>query len=304
MRLSARMIATVAFAVFLMPTFLFHAGAAAAQVSTATPYSSGTNNGTPKAELFVGYSYLRAVDYARTIPGKFDMRVFLTPGTSATKISEAAAKIRQLPGVASCQLIPRDKAWAKEVREDPENTAGLENPYPDGFKITIRSLTDGDRVADELRAIPEIDPDPGVVYLKDEQHLIDDGLQVMRWLGLVIAGLLFITAGVLIFNAIKLTITHRRREIRIMQLVGASNFTVRVPFLIEGVVQGVLGGAFAALMLYGAQHVFQTFLMTLSTQARLSSFPSGQAVLILGGVGGAYGLICSGLAVASTRGSQ
>jgi outer membrane protein OmpA-like peptidoglycan-associated protein/opacity protein-like surface antigen len=55
------MIATAAFAVFLMPTFLFHAGAAAAQVSTATPYSSGTNNGTPKAELFVGYSYLRAV---------------------------------------------------------------------------------------------------------------------------------------------------------------------------------------------------------------------------------------------------
>jgi cell division transport system permease protein len=250
----------------------------------------------------LGYSYLRAVEYARTIPGKFDMRLFLLPGTPADKISETAAKIRRIPGVASCFLIPRDKAWAKEMKDDPANTAGLENPYPDGFKVTIKQLKDGDTVASQLRAIPEVDPDPGVVYLKDEQHLIDDGLQVMRWLGLVIAGLLFFTAGVLIFNAIKLTITHRRREIRIMQLVGASNFTVRMPFLIEGVIQGLVGGAFAALMLFGAQHVFQNFLMTLSSKTQLSVFPSGQAVMILGGVGAAYGLICSGLAVASTRG--
>jgi outer membrane protein OmpA-like peptidoglycan-associated protein/opacity protein-like surface antigen len=55
------MIATAAFAVFLMPAFLLHAGEAAAQVSTATSYSGSQNIGTPKAELFVGYSYLRAI---------------------------------------------------------------------------------------------------------------------------------------------------------------------------------------------------------------------------------------------------
>jgi len=252
----------------------------------------------------LGYSYMRAVEYAQTIPGKFDMRVYLVPGTSLATISETAAKIRQIPGVASAFLIPKDKAWEKQKRDDPAITMGLENPYPDGFKITIKRLKDGDSVANQLRAMPVIDPDPGVIYLKEEQHLIDDGLQVMRWLGLVIAGLLFLTAGVLIFNAIKLTITHRRREIRIMQLVGASFLTVRVPFLIEGVVQGMLGGAFAALMLYGSQNVFQNFLLTLSTRSHLSPFPAGQAVLILGGVGGVYGLICSGLAVASTSGAQ
>jgi outer membrane protein OmpA-like peptidoglycan-associated protein len=55
------MIATTAFAVLLMPAFLLHAGEAAAQTSTATPYASGQYMGTPKVELFVGYSYLRAV---------------------------------------------------------------------------------------------------------------------------------------------------------------------------------------------------------------------------------------------------
>ncbi len=252
----------------------------------------------------LGYSYMRAVDYARSIPGKFDMRVFLLPGTDTEMISATAKQIRQIPGVASVAWIPKDKAWAKQVADDPAITKGLDNPYPDGFKITIKSLAAGDAVADQLKQIKVIDPDPGVVYLKEEQHLIDDGLQVMRWLGVVIAGLLFLTSGVLIFNAIRLTITHRRREIRIMQLVGASRFTVRVPFLIEGTVQGISGGVLAALMLFGAQQVFQNFLMTLASRAQLSAFPAFDAVLILSGVGGVYGLLCSWLAIASLRDIQ
>jgi len=247
----------------------------------------------------LGYSYMRAVEYAHSIPGKFDMRVYVLPGTDQATISKTAEDIRQIPGVASVSWIPRDKAWAKEVHDDPANTAGLDNPFPDGFKVTIKSLNLGDAVADQIGQLKVIDPDPGVVYLKEEQHLIDDGLQVMRWLGVVIAGLLFLTSGVLIFNAIRLTITHRRREIRIMQLVGASRFTVRVPFLIEGVVQGILGGCFAALMLFGAQHVFQNFLMTLASRTQLSAFPALGAVLILSGVGGVYGLLCSWLALSS-----
>jgi outer membrane protein OmpA-like peptidoglycan-associated protein/opacity protein-like surface antigen len=61
MRSSLRMIAAAAFAVYLMPAFLLHAGEAAAQTTTATPYAGGQNMGTPRAELFAGYSYLRAV---------------------------------------------------------------------------------------------------------------------------------------------------------------------------------------------------------------------------------------------------
>jgi outer membrane protein OmpA-like peptidoglycan-associated protein/opacity protein-like surface antigen len=66
MRSSPRMISIAAFAVFLMPAFLFHAGEAAAQGSTATPYSGGQNIVTPKVELFVGYSYLRSVPALET----------------------------------------------------------------------------------------------------------------------------------------------------------------------------------------------------------------------------------------------
>ncbi len=252
----------------------------------------------------LGYSYMRAVDYARSIPGKFDMRVYLKPGIDAATISKTAAQIRTFPGVAAVFWIPKEKAWAKEVKDDPANTAGIENPYPDAFKVTIKRLKDGDPVADMLRSVPTIDPDPGVVYLKDEQHLIDEGLQVMRWLGLFIAGLLFVTAGILIFNAIKLTITHRQREIRIMQLVGATTFTIRFPFLIEGTIQGIIGGWISAFMLYGGQHVFQKFLLDLDSHAQLVAFPTFEALLVLGGAGGLYGLLCSWLAITSPNRSK
>lgn len=252
----------------------------------------------------LGYSYMRAVDYAKSIPGKFDMRVYLRPGTNAKAISEAAKQIRSLDGVSSVAWIPKEKAWAREQKMDPANTMGIDNPYPDGFKITITRLRDGDRVAEQIKALPSVDPDPGVIYLKDEQHLIDEGLQVMRWLGTFIAGLLFFTAGILIFNAIKMTITHRRREIRIMQLVGASRFMVRFPFLIEGMVQGILGGLVAATMLGGAQHVFQRFLMDLDARVQISVFPYGFAFAVLCGAGGAYGFLCSWLAVLSPNRSQ
>ncbi|MDR3687948.1 MAG: permease-like cell division protein FtsX [Fimbriimonas sp.] len=245
----------------------------------------------------LGYGYLRVVEYANSIPGKFDMRVYLRQGVDPNTISQTAATIRGFPGVASVAWIPKEKAWAKEKKDDPANTVGIENPYPDGFKITIKTLKDGDPVAEKIRRLAVIDPEPGVIYLKDEQHLIDEGLQVMRWLGTFIASLLFVTAGVLIFNAIKLTITYRRREIRIMQLVGASRFMVQVPFLIEGTVQGILGGIISAIMLGGAQQVFQKFLMDLDARVHLSAFPGAEALVILGGVGGIYGLFCSWLAI-------
>src|SRR5580700_2917825 len=61
----------------------------------------------------LGYSYMRAVDYARSSPAKFDTRVFLLPGTYKETISATAKQIRQIPGVGSFAWIPRANAWAK-----------------------------------------------------------------------------------------------------------------------------------------------------------------------------------------------
>jgi len=86
--------------------------------------------------------------------------------------------------------------------------------------------------------MPEVAPEGGVVYLKAEQNFLEKTLYFIRWLGLVFGGLLFLTGGILIYNAIHMAVLARRVEIRIMRLVGASQLTIRIPFLIEGLCKG------------------------------------------------------------------
>ncbi len=245
----------------------------------------------------LGYLYLRASAYANTIPGKFEMRVILKQGTDNKGIQDAIATIRAIPGVAAVTWIPKDKAWAKEQKDNPELTKGLDNPYPDAFKVTIKDLGSGDEVAGKIQSLATVDPAEGVKYLKDEQRLIDELLRLLKWLGGAVGGLLFATAGVLIYNAIRLTVVSRRLEIRIMQLVGASRFTIHVPFIIEGIVQGTVGGFVATLMIAGGNHILGRFIGGLSNHSTLPDFPFTPLLAILCLTGAVYGMLCSELAI-------
>jgi cell division transport system permease protein len=107
--------------------------------------------------------------------------------------------------------------------------------------------------------------------------------------------LLLVATGILIYNTIRLTIVSRRLEIRIMQLTGASRFVVRVPFIIEGSVQGLIAGGFAGGMLYAADRVVTQQLAQQNIQ--FAAFPTTQAIWLAVAVGGGYGLVCSFVAV-------
>ncbi len=244
-----------------------------------------------------GYVYLRAVAYAETIPGKFDMRVMLKDGTTQAKIEEAAAQIRAFEGVATVAWLPREAMWNQKKKEDPALTEGLDNPYPDAFKVTVKDLRDGSRIADSIAGLSVVSDRDGVQYMKDEQEFVDQGIRTLRWLGSAIGGLLLFTAGVLIFNAIRLAVMSRRLEIRIMRLVGASPLTVYLPFILEGCAQGVLGGILASLLLLLANRQFGQFVNTMIAEANMPPFPLLPMMLMLGAIGGIYGIFCSALSL-------
>lgn len=246
----------------------------------------------------LGYVYYRAAEFADTIPGKFDMRVSLKDGTTMDGIKQTANEIRAIDGVASCSWIPKDKAWERKKQEDPKLTEGIENPFPDQFKVTVSDLKSADRVVESIKKLEMVVPgSDGVQYLREEQQTIEQILLVLRLLGSVGGGILFFTGGILIYNAIRLTVLSRRVEIRLMELVGASRFTIRMPFLIEGFTQGVLGGCVSALLVYGAQRALEVQLTSISVFGHLPPFPLAPAMALLGAVGGVYGLVCSYVAV-------
>jgi cell division transport system permease protein len=141
----------------------------------------------------------------------------------------------------------------------------------------------------------------------DQADVIRDANRLLRTSGIAITIFLFVISSVLIFITIKLTIHYHRREIEIMDLVGAEGWFVRLPFIIDGIVYGVLGGLFSTLIIY----LFKNFIIQKSQGIipRLSLFfseiqwPNVDAMLaiklvaITCGIGALVGAVSSFLAI-------
>lgn len=238
------------------------------------------------------YVYVRATSYAEQLTGRFEMRVFLKDGTTFPQIRETAATLRAMPGVREVNWIPRDKAWARERQINPDITKGLENPFPDAFRVVLRDLEAAEEVVEDIGKLPVVERN-GISYLRAEQELMQSVLGILRWVGLGLGGLLFVTAGVLIYNAIRLTIISRRLELRVMQLVGAGRATISIPFMIEGLLQGLFGGSLAAVLILACSHVVAWRFPELT----VPPFPIWQWLGLLSAVGAGYGILCSLLAI-------
>ena len=253
---------------------------------------------TVAVSLFIvgglGYAYVKLSAFADTLPSNFEVRVFLKDGTKLPQISDTAQKIRKMAGVAQVVWMPRGNEWAKYCAKNPHDTEGMQNPFPDALRVTLASLDHSDTLVAEvgdMPAVSEVRDDP------KSRRAVLGMLNLLRWLGGVLGGLLFLTGGILIHNAIRMTIIVRRREIRIMQLVGASQAIVCTPFLIEGVFQGLLGGCLATLLVWSAERVFVRYAeQNMPFGPDAARFPVVPMLVVLCVAGAAYGLFCSGIA--------
>lgn len=248
----------------------------------------------------LGSAYIGINRYAQTLSGRFVMRVFVKDGLTQPQITQLANRIRTQPSVRSVNWVSRERAWQSFRRDFPQVVEGLENPLPNSFEIRLVEAKNAPALAATIQRWEEVEPN-GVRYLSDAQQLITESLGLLRWLGIALGGLLLLTGGVLIYNAIRLTIVARRREIRIMRLVGATSFTVSAPLLVEGVVQGAVGGLLASVMLWSAHLGLARMLSEVSAIASLGPFEAQLWVPWLMGVGAAYGFLCSLIAVRDPR---
>jgi cell division transport system permease protein len=245
----------------------------------------------------LGYVYFRVSQFASNVSGKFEMSVYMKADLPRPRAFETADRIKQMAGVKSVTLIPKEEAWRKQQKELEISGAGLDNPLPDQLRIILSDLNRADQLASDIQDMPEVYSPNGVEYSKDVQKLMTDLLSIVRWLGGALGSLLLATAGILIYNAIRLTVIARRREIRIMQLVGASYSTVWTPFVIEGAIQGAAGGFIATFLLLGAQTALQNFVQKVSVDMIFPPYPLWPILTLLSSVGAVYGFVCSSFAV-------
>lgn len=236
-----------------------------------------------------GYVYYRANQFAATLPTKFEMRVYLKD--SATDLNGIARNIAGIHGIGQVTLIPKEQAWAQMKANYPDIPFDLSNPLPNAFNVRFSDLKAADSAAKEIQGLKGVDK---VLYQGEILNSIRNGIGLLRYIGFL-GILLFLISGIVVYNAILLTIHARKLEIRVMQLVGATNMTIRVPFMLEGMIQGAIGGVLAGLCLDAISFAFGRFSNGLNLT--VPQFPVGPVVGILAVIGIVLGLICSGWAI-------
>ncbi|MEV2277623.1 permease-like cell division protein FtsX [Nocardiopsis sp. NPDC049922] len=121
--------------------------------------------------------------------------------------------------------------------------AAQEGDIPDNFRVQLTDPNHYDTVRDAVSGAP------GVDSVSNDQSVLEDFfglLDGLKWAALVVAGVQLAAAALLIGNTIRLSAYSRRRETGIMRLVGASNFYIQLPFLLEGAIAGLIGGLIAS----------------------------------------------------------
>jgi len=140
--------------------------------------------------------------------------------------------------------------------------SAITNPLPNIIRVKVSRPEDLPAVVLSARAIEGVEK---VRYRKDVAEKLLQVAEGVKVMGLVLGGVMALAALLLVSTTIQLGVHARRREIRIMQLVGATNNFIRAPFMIEGGVEGMLGGILAAaLLLGGYSYVYRHLTATLS----------------------------------------
>jgi cell division transport system permease protein len=184
--------------------------------------------------------------------------VYLKNGATAKDI----ARVRQVimtkaPGVKSLQFISKEQAYQEEKKRNPEAYQLLgANPLPDLFRITpvhpdgINAIRDALAPPGPAGGRSTIDPAIDEVRNREEDtNKILSVTQAVKLTTAMLVVLLVIASVLLIANTIRLSLYARRREVEVMKLVGATDWFIRWPFVLEGVLVGALGGLLAVLLL-------------------------------------------------------
>lgn len=178
--------------------------------------------------------------------------VYVSDEADDVKTSELRLSLENMDNIASCEFVPKEDAFQRQVELMGGDSALFEgfktSPLPDAFKVTVKDLS---RFKETVSEIEKLD---GVYNVRENSDLANKLVTVRRAVTIVSAGLvsmLFLVALFIISNTIRITMFSRKLEINIMKAVGATNSFIRWPFMVEGVLLGIISAGVSVLLLWG-----------------------------------------------------
>jgi cell division transport system permease protein len=227
--------------------------------------------------------------------GGVELSIFLKPDVTADQSRAVERQLKAMPEVKDVRFISHEAAYEefKTLFANQQDIVEALEPQdlPPSYRIVPKA-------AEQVEVIGEpFDGQPGVLKVVYAEKQIKTLLKVTRGLQLlilVVAVVLLLSAAVLILNTIRMAIFARRREVAVMKLVGATNWFIRVPFMFEGLVQGVAGAGIA----FGVVAIGQRFAERAAANSDLFQqfsvsgsevFGTGIFIVLVGALVGAIG---------------
>ena len=260
--------------------------------------------GTVAVSLFVLGVFLILVLNMNRLAGMLESQVqisvYLEDHLTDREKRQIGYNIESLQGIDSVTYVDREtaKERLKERLGDQKyllDALSEDNPLPDAFEVTVTTPSVVESAAGAIAAMQGVEE---AKYGQDVVEHLFDITRLMRIFGFVLMGLLGGATLFIISNTIRLTVFARRKEIAIMKYVGATDWFIRWPFLLEGIVLGCIGGLIAAVALRSfyaamAAKIYSTLaFFPLMPQYPFMNYVTA-AILLAGIVIGAIGSVIS-----------
>ena len=192
--------------------------------------------------------------FAGDIESTVEIQAFVEETADEQAASELMGTIRDIEGVNTVTFVSKEEALADMAAQLEETPEGLlsslgKNPLPDSYMVTVDDAELVAPIAEQLEGLA------GIEEAKYGGETIDNLFTMLKWVryfGIALIVFLVIASIVIVAFNIKITVASRKSEIFIMRNVGASNWYIRWPFCIAGMVMGLFGGIIAVALLYGA----------------------------------------------------
>ncbi len=192
--------------------------------------------------------------------------VYVAYDASEDETTQIGTSLKGISNVESCEFVPKEVAFQEQIQSMGGDAALFEGfdeiPLPDAYKVTVKDLSQFENTVSQIKQINKVDS------VRENSDLASKLLSLRHAVSIVSVGLvimLFLVALFIISNTIRITMFSRKLEISIMKAVGATNWFIRWPFMIEGMILGTISGIVSLGVLWGLYAVAEkVFAQTLS----------------------------------------
>lgn len=221
--------------------------------------------------------------------------VYVQDETTDEQLAQMKDQINAIDNVKEVEFVSKESAWEEQLSTMGEAEAEFftevssDIPLPDAYKVTVDNLDYFDQTVDELGELDHVDIIRQNKDLAQRLVAIRHGITIIA---VVIVIVLLLISLFIISNTIRLTVYSRRLEISIMKSVGATNNFVRFPFVIEGIILGVLSGTVALGLVWGIYQLAITQFGDLLSSLNLTAIPFTDYALPMFGIFILIGVLC------------